>query len=496
MKKIISGLSAFTLSFLIIPIALVFADVGPNLVTNPSFESGTTAPTGWSKVTGNTGNKSTFTYLTTGFEGVRSARIDVTTYKGGDIFWQPTNAPVTAGKQYQFTGYSKNSAPVTVIATYLNSAGKAVSYATLGTIPANTAWTVFTSTLTIPSTVTQVRIQHVIRAVGYLEVDAYYLGLVGSTPPPPPPPVPQPKPTISSFTANPGTIISGSSSQLSFVVSNASTTSINQGVGVISGLSVTVAPILTTTYTLTVTNPVGSVTATATVIVNQPPPPPSAVWDAMVTLSFDDSWISQYTVALPIMQTAGIKGTFYMTTEPIIEGWDDFMTVAQVKDIATKGHEIAGHTITHPNLTQLSQVDVLREIVDSKSYLEGMTGKTVTTLAYPYGEFNSTTKTLAKSAGYLTARGVDEDSLNIATTDKFNLHSSCIEKNTPFATIKQAIDDAKSKKQWYIICIHEVKNGGDQYSITPAQFQQIVDYIKLSGIKTVTVKEGSSLMAN
>jgi ABC-type Zn uptake system ZnuABC Zn-binding protein ZnuA len=32
--------------------------------------------------------------------------------------------------------------------------------------------------------------------------------------------------------------------------------------------------------------------------------------------------------------------------------------------------------------------------------------------------------------------------------------------------------------------------------MTPAQFKQIVDYIKSSGIKVVTVKEGRALMPN
>ena len=196
------------------------------------------------------------------------------------------------------------------------------------------------------------------------------------------------------------------------------------------------------------------------------------------------------------METAGIKGTFYITTEPLIEHWDDFMTPNQVKTIAQKGHEIGGHTVTHPHLPELSETSINYEIINSKNYLENLVGTKVTALAYPYGEFNTTIKNLTKDAGYTTARGVDEETLNTATTDKYDLKSSCIEKSTPFSVIKQAIDNAKSKKQWYILCIHEIKTNGDEYSMTPTQFQQIVDYIKSAGINTVTVKEGSSLLSN
>src|SRR6185437_1461125 len=120
----------------------------------------------------------------------------------GDIFWQPVNVGVTAGKQYQFSGASLNTVPLVVIAAYLNSKGTAVSYATLGKIPASASWQQFTSTITIPSGVTQIRIQHVIRAVGSLSIDNYSLQLVNGTVPPPPPP-PVQKPVITSFTANP-----------------------------------------------------------------------------------------------------------------------------------------------------------------------------------------------------------------------------------------------------------------------------------------------------
>jgi hypothetical protein len=79
--------------------------------------------------------------------------------------------------------------------------------------------------------------------------------------------VPQPAPTITSFVATPAAITAGQSSVLSWNVSNASTTSINNGLGVISSTSITVAPSVTTTYALSATNPGGTVTSAATVTV-------------------------------------------------------------------------------------------------------------------------------------------------------------------------------------------------------------------------------------
>jgi len=226
-----------------------------------------------------------------------------------------------------------------------------------------------------------------------------------------------------------------------------------------------------------------------------PTPVPGAFSEGMVSFTFDDSWLSQYTNAFPLLQAAGIKGTFYITTQPLQELWDGFMIPSQVKDIFKSGHEIGGHTVTHADLTTLNQSGINREIKNSKTYIERLIGSTITTLAYPYGAYNATVRTLTKNAGYTTGRATDEG-LNVKTTDKYALKSECPVNTTPFSQIKQAIDDAKQNKQWYILCLHEVNDTGDEYSITPARLKEIIDYVKTSNIKIVTVKEGTTLMAN
>jgi len=76
-------------------------------------------------------------------------------------------------------------------------------------------------------------------------------------------------PVINSFDANPETITSGEPSTLSWSVSDATTASIDQGIGSVALTSTRlVSPATTTIYTLTATSGAGSVTATAQVIVS------------------------------------------------------------------------------------------------------------------------------------------------------------------------------------------------------------------------------------
>src|SRR2546421_7381482 len=80
--------------------------------------------------------------------------------------------------------------------------------------------------------------------------------------------------------------------------------------------------------------------------------PKAANPPTVVSLTFDDSTADQYTNVLPALQQAGLHGTFYTITGYIGVN-PAYMTLPQLQAIAGAGNEIAGHTVLHPDLTQL-----------------------------------------------------------------------------------------------------------------------------------------------
>ena len=83
------------------------------------------------------------------------------------------------------------------------------------------------------------------------------------------------------------------------------------------------------------------------------------------------------------------------------------------------------------------------------------------------------------------------------TSSKCDLLSDCIPSTTTLAETKAKIDAAKATKQWFIACVHDVlPSGGDNLTMTPTRFQDIVTYTKATGIKVVTVAQGRALMPN
>ncbi|MFA6042807.1 MAG: polysaccharide deacetylase family protein [Patescibacteria group bacterium] len=183
MKKVLAVLSVLALTIAVLPLrpsAAVAA--GVNLVLNPSFETGTTSPTSWSKVNGSSRNRATFTYpATPAFDGAKAARITVTTYKSGDIGWASANFPVTAGLQYDLSVSSKSGVSSTVLAVY-KRAGGVSSTVSLGTVSGTNAWKTFTKVVTIPAGVTSMSLRQVLRRTGTLDVDAYSFSLHVTTP--------------------------------------------------------------------------------------------------------------------------------------------------------------------------------------------------------------------------------------------------------------------------------------------------------------------------
>jgi peptidoglycan/xylan/chitin deacetylase (PgdA/CDA1 family) len=208
----------------------------------------------------------------------------------------------------------------------------------------------------------------------------------------------------------------------------------------------------------------------------------------MISINFDDGWLSTYNNALPILNTAGLKSTNYIITGTF-EETDDYINESQVLAIQSAGHEVGAHSKTHPDLTKLSSVQLQDEVSGSKQDLLAIGVNQVPTFSYPYGEANSTVITATKNAGYIGARGV-EAGFNTKETDPYLLLSQSVEVNTTIDTIKTWIDSAIQNKTWVILVFHKVDYSNDQYSTTPEIFQQITNYLIAKNALVVTNAAG------
>lgn len=111
----------------------------------------------------------------------------------------------------------------------------------------------------------------------------------------------------------------------------------------------------------------------------------------IICISFDDGYEGDYLHSYPILQSRGIRATYFVHGELLGQpGWNDNMRMnaEQVKEIADGGHEIGCHTLDHSNLTELTISEVIENLKQNKAILEGITGKPVISHAYPWGATN------------------------------------------------------------------------------------------------------------
>ena len=114
-------------------------------------------------------------------------------------------------------------------------------------------------------------------------------------------------------------------------------------------------------------------------------------------------------------------------------------------------------------------------------------------LAYPLGAYNNNIKQLVQNAGHIAGRSSD-GGYNDKLTDHYALRRQPMVNTTTFNQVKNYIDTARADKTWVILLFHEIDNSGHQYSVTPALFQQIVNYLDQINITPITVKEGITKM--
>lgn len=83
--------------------------------------------------------------------------------------------------------------------------------------------------------------------------------------------------------------------------------------------------------------------------------------------------------------------------------WDGFMSVAQMKDLIARGHEIGSHSHSHALLPQCTPQELVAEIAGSRQRLELALGSPITTFCYPNGSTDAKSVAQVREAGYRAA---------------------------------------------------------------------------------------------
>ena len=180
----------------------------------------------------------------------------------------------------------------------------------------------------------------------------------------------------------------------------------------------------------------------------------------MVALTFDDGPSKHTARLLDIFATYGGKGTFFVVGNLIDNRADT------VKRMADEGHEVAGHSWSHRQLTKLTPSELTDQIMTTRAKIYEVTGVDSTVIRPPYGAFNSDVKEVCANLGIVMVNW------SIDTLDWKNKNADMVYN----AIMKDVKDGA-------IILCH------DLHSTTVDAMERVIPDLIEQGYQLVTVSE-------
>lgn len=172
---------------------------------------------------------------------------------------------------------------------------------------------------------------------------------------------------------------------------------------------------------------------------------PEEMWQGKkkaVTFSFDDG-VTQDIRLIEMLDRYGLKATFNINSELLGKKGELERNGKTVRHDKIKpgelgriyaGHEVAAHTLTHPNLTRLCEAEIIRQVEEDRKNLSRLCGYEVVGMAYPCGGVNNDGRVadiIKKNTGIKYARTITSTHAFSAQDNLFRFNPSVyyIEEN-------------------------------------------------------------------
>jgi peptidoglycan/xylan/chitin deacetylase (PgdA/CDA1 family) len=207
---------------------------------------------------------------------------------------------------------------------------------------------------------------------------------------------------------------------------------------------------------------------------------------SVIVLTYDDGLLSQLDVAVPQLQKANLKATFFLT------GDINYNTIPRWRTLSQQGFELGNHTIFHPCLptddnpvssSSYTPFSMIREIDYMNDFLFAVDGKMRRPFAYPCTETlaggEDYVDTLKKYALCSYARiGGDTNTVitNFKDLDLLRIPSYGLDGGESGDQLIAYVKKVQQKGGMGIIMFHGI--GGDYITVSAEAHQKLIDYLE------------------
>jgi len=205
-------------------------------------------------------------------------------------------------------------------------------------------------------------------------------------------------------------------------------------------------------------------------------------------LTYDDAIDQHLDNAIPVLDSLGLKATFYLTA---------FSTSMQTrlndwKKLAANGHELGNHTLYHPCIGgkgrewvkpdyDMSKYSVQRMIDETRMtnlFLQALDGKTKRTFAFTCGDMKIGDSNFINGMknDFVAARAVRNEMHKINEIDLYNVDCYMV-NNHSFEQMKEWVDKAMQTNSLLVILFHGV-GGGNSLNVSLQAHREFLQYLK------------------
>ncbi len=220
--------------------------------------------------------------------------------------------------------------------------------------------------------------------------------------------------------------------------------------------------------------------------------------DSGIALTFDDDRIDNWYAYLPMMDSMGIKATFYISKYYSLNS----VQKNKLTIIQNRGHEIAFHSVHHYNLKDYvyksghSFDELIKYEIQADLKCMNRDGFYPTAFAYPFGAHNQPLDALLmkhfKSVRALN--GTKDLSKSIVPTKNNTvLYGMGIDANSKRSDfdVNAVLESVKSNKTCAVFVAHDI-NTTNSFSVNLVRLKKIANYIRENNMKFYTISEISN----
>jgi peptidoglycan/xylan/chitin deacetylase (PgdA/CDA1 family) len=221
----------------------------------------------------------------------------------------------------------------------------------------------------------------------------------------------------------------------------------------------------------------------------------SKLTQAIASLSFDDVPRSATLDGAAAMESAGVRGTYYVCgahTGTTFEGLEQHRR-DDLERLSDAGHEIGCHTFAHQDATLVDATARTRDHDANRAFAaDVLAGELPATFAYPYGSTSIPAK-LFYSKRFLACRGVFAG-LNAGLIDFSELRAVGLESHRGFdpAHVIDLVAEARAKAAWLIFFTHDVSPAPSPFGCRRQELEAVLGALSDAGVDVLPVKDAAA----